>query len=101
MSYVAEYTGIAIGMEIVGVPPLVSIPAVAVPILYPDPLSLVLGLMVVFVFVLAGPGILMEEARVLEEDHGACVSSGRTKSANWASLGAVLSFGIVALLASV
>lgn len=27
VSYVAEYTGIAIGMEIVGVPPIVSMPA--------------------------------------------------------------------------
>ncbi len=36
-----------------------SIPAVAIPIFYPDPLNLALNLMVLFVFVLIGPGILL------------------------------------------
>jgi Mn2+/Fe2+ NRAMP family transporter len=78
-----------------------SIPAVVIPILYPEPLSLVLGLMVVFVFVLVGPGILMgllgSDSRVM----GGHVSNSYWKVAYWVSLAAVLSFGLVAVLSAV
>lgn len=77
-----------------------SLPGVVIPILYPEPLSLVLGLMVVFVFVLAGPGILMgllgSDSRVM----GAFASGKRWQAAYWASLALVLSFGVVALAAA-
>ncbi|MDG7016285.1 MAG: divalent metal cation transporter [Nitrososphaerota archaeon] len=75
-----------------------SLPAVAVPILYPEPLTLVLNLMVVFVFVLAGPGILMGRLASDKRIMGDYVSSKRWKSAYWLSLAMVLSLGVVALV---
>jgi Mn2+/Fe2+ NRAMP family transporter len=78
-----------------------SLPAVAIPILYPEPLSLVLGLMVVFVFVLVGPGILMG---LLGSNHrimGAYASNRSWNVAYWLSLAAVLSFGVVAVVAAI
>jgi Mn2+/Fe2+ NRAMP family transporter len=63
-------------------------------------LSLVLNLMVVFVFVLVGPGILMGKLTSDRRIMGNYVSSARWKVAYWLSLGAVLTFGVVALAAS-
>jgi Mn2+/Fe2+ NRAMP family transporter len=78
-----------------------SLPAVAIPILYPEPLSLVLGLMVVFVFVLVGPGVLMgllgSDRRIM----GAYTSNRYWKVAYWLSLTAVLAFGVVAVVAAI
>jgi manganese transport protein len=76
-----------------------SIPAVAVPIFYPNPLSLVLNLMVVFVFVLAGPGILMGMVASNRNIMGNLVSNTPWKMTYWLSLATVLSFGIVAVVA--
>ena len=76
-----------------------SLPAVAVPIFYPDPLALVLGLMVAFVFVLAGPGILMGRLASDSRVMGGYTSSGFLRVAYWVSLAAVLSFGVAALFA--
>ena len=76
-----------------------SIPGVAIPIFYPDLLSLVLGLMVAFVFVLAGPGILMGKIASDVRVMGEYASRGFLKFAYWTSLAAVLSFGLVALYA--
>jgi Mn2+/Fe2+ NRAMP family transporter len=78
-----------------------SLPAVVVPIFYPHPLSLVLNLMVAFVFVLAGPGILMGLLTSNRKVMGSLVSNRRWKIAYWLSLAAVLSFGIVAVAALV
>ena len=78
-----------------------SVPAVAVPIFYPDPLALVLGLMVVFVFVLVGPGFLMGKLASDRKVMGNYVSGRWLKIAYWASLAAILSFGVVAVLSSV
>lgn len=75
-----------------------SLPAVAVPIFYPDPLALVLGLMVVFVFVLVGPGILMGRLASDKRIMGEYVSNKRWKFAYWLSLAMVLSFGVIALV---
>ena len=77
-----------------------SVPGVAIPILYPEPLSLVLGLMVVFVFVLVGPGVLMGMLGSNKRIMGEYVSTSRWKVAYWASLAAVLGFGIVAVVAA-
>lgn len=74
-----------------------SLPAVAIPMFYPDPLDLVLGLMVVFVFVLAGPGFLMGRLASDRRIMGEYASKGPMKVAYWLSLAAVLSFGVVAL----
>jgi len=77
-----------------------SLPAVAVPIFYPDPLSLVLGLMVVFVFVLVGPGVLMGMLASDRRIMGGLTSGKRLQAAYWVSLAAVLSFGVIALVAA-
>ena len=77
-----------------------SLPAVAIPIFYPDPLALVLNLMVVFVFVLVGPGVLMgllaSDRRVMGEH----VSDRRWSLAYWLSLAMVVALGVVAVAAA-
>lgn len=77
-----------------------SVPAVLVPMLYPDPLGLALNLMVVFVFVLVGPGVLMgmlaSDGRVM----GALASTRRWKVAYWLCLAAIVGLGVVALVAA-
>ena len=78
-----------------------SVPAMAIPILYPDPLSLVLGLMVVFVFVLVGPGVLMGLLGSNRRIMGEHASSTPWSIAYWASLAVVLSFGVLAVLSSI
>jgi Mn2+/Fe2+ NRAMP family transporter len=74
-----------------------SLPGVVIPVLYPEPLSLVLGLMVVFVFVLIGPGVLVglvgSDSRIM----GAHASNKYWRAAYWLSLAAVLSFGVFAV----
>lgn len=77
-----------------------SLPAVAIPIFFPDPLVLVLSLMVLFVFVLAGPGFLMGRLASDQRVMGGYASKGPVKVAYWLSLAVVLSFGIVALVAT-
>ena len=77
-----------------------SLPAVAIPIFYSNPLSLVLNLMVVFVFVLVGPGILLGRLASDRKVMGAYVSSGRWQIAYWLSLVLILSFGVIAVVAA-
>ncbi len=77
-----------------------SVPAVLVPVLYPDPLGLVLNLMVVFVFVLVGPGLLMGILASNGRIMGKYASTRRWKVAYWLSLTAVVSFGVIALAAA-
>lgn len=75
-----------------------SVPAVVVPIFFPNPLALVLNLMVVFVFVLAGPGIVMGALASNRKIMGRYASSASWKVAYWASLVMVLGLGVVALV---
>lgn len=77
-----------------------SLPAVAIPIFYPDPLGLVLNLMVVFVFVLAAPGILLGKLAQDRRVMGAYASGRRWGVAYWLSLALILSFGVLALAAA-
>lgn len=77
-----------------------SLPAAAVPIFYPNLLGLALSMMVVFVFVLAGPGILLGMLASDRRVMGEYVSGGSWKVAYWLSLAIVLSLGIVALAAA-
>jgi len=77
-----------------------SVPAVVIPIFYPTPLSLVLDLMVVFVFVLVGPGVLMGFLSADKRIMGGNASGTGWKAAYWVSLAAVLGFGIVAVAAA-
>jgi len=77
-----------------------SIPAVAVPIFYPDLLGLALNMMVVFVFVLAGPGILLGRLASDKKVMGTYVSSNLWKTAYWVSLVSVLCLGVIAVAAA-
>jgi Mn2+/Fe2+ NRAMP family transporter len=76
-----------------------SLPAVAVPIFYPDLLGLALNMMVLFVFVLAGPGILLGRLASDRKLMGTYVSSRLWRTAYWLSLAMVLCLGVVALAA--
>jgi Mn2+/Fe2+ NRAMP family transporter len=77
-----------------------SAPAVVIPILYPEPLSLVLELMVIFVFVLIGPGVLMGLLSANKRIMGDHASGTAWKVAYWLSLAAVIGFGIAAVAAA-
>jgi len=76
---------------------LESIPAVLVPLFDPQLVSLVLALMVAMVFILIVPGVLVgkiaSDARVM----GAQALRGLWRWAFWASLGFVVSVGVVAV----
>ena len=76
-----------------------SLPAVAVPIFYPDLLGLALNMMVLFVFVLAGPGILLGKLASDRKVMGTYASGSLWKAAYWLSLAMVLCLGVVALAA--
>ena len=80
---------------------LESVPAVLVPIFLTNQLTLVLDMMVAFVFVLIGPGILMGLLASNKRIMGSYASGGLWKVAYWLSLAAVLSFGVVAVAAAV
>jgi Mn2+/Fe2+ NRAMP family transporter len=77
---------------------LESIPAVAVPIFFSGQITLVLNLMVAFVFVLVGPGILMGLLASNKRIMGQYASSAGWKAAYWLSLAAVLSLGVLAVV---
>jgi manganese transport protein len=79
---------------------LESAPAVAVPILYPEPLSLVLDLMVLFVFVLIGPGILLGLIGADRKVMGEYASGRMSKVAYWVSLASVVGFGLAAVVSA-
>lgn len=80
---------------------LETLPAAIVPVLFSNPLNLVLNLMVVFVFILVGPGVLLgllaQDKRIM----GDLVSTGSWKIGYWVSLLFVLSFGFLALFAAI
>jgi len=75
-----------------------SIPAVFVPLLFPQLVTLVLALMVAMVFILIVPGIflgrLVSDARVM----GSEASRGLWRGGFWASLGFVVTVGILAVV---
>jgi len=75
-----------------------SIPAVFVPLLFPQLVTLVLALMVAMVFILIVPGIflgrLVSDTRVM----GSEASRGFWRGAFWASLGFVVAVGILAVV---
>ena len=74
-----------------------SAPAVVIPILYPAPLSLVLELMVIFVFVLVGPGVLMGLMSANRRIMGGNASGRGWSAAYWLSLAVVIGFGVLAV----
>jgi manganese transport protein len=75
-----------------------SVPAVFIPLLFPQLVTLVLALMVAMVFILVIPGVLLgklvSDSRVM----GTATSRGLWRGAYWASLGFVVSVGILAVV---
>ena len=76
-----------------------SLPALLVPLFYPQLVSLILVLMVAMVFILIIPGVLVgkiaSDARLM----GAEALRGPWKGAYWASLGFVVAVGVIAVAA--
>jgi Mn2+/Fe2+ NRAMP family transporter len=75
-----------------------SVPAVVIPFLFPHPLTLVLLLMVLLVFILIGPGVLVgllaSDPRIM----GTHASHGFWKAAYWVSLTSVVLCGVIAVV---
>ena len=78
---------------------LESVPAVFIPLLFPQLVTLVLGLMVAMVFILLVPGIfvgrLASDARLMGRD----ASRGLWQVAYWASLAFVVAVGVASVVA--
>jgi Mn2+/Fe2+ NRAMP family transporter len=74
-----------------------SAPAVLVPLLLAHSVGFLLQLMVLFVFVLMGPGVVMGFVASNPRVMGAHASKGFWKAAYWLCLGAVLLSGILAV----
>ncbi|HKN07383.1 MAG TPA: divalent metal cation transporter [Thermoplasmata archaeon] len=75
-----------------------SIPAVFVPLLFPQLVTLVLALMVAMVFILVVPGIFLGQLASDPRVMGPEASHGFWRGAYWASLGFVVSVGILAVV---
>jgi len=75
-----------------------SVPAVFVPLLFPQLVTLVLALMVAMVFILIVPGVfvgtLASDSRLM----GSETSRGFWRAAFWVSLGFVVSIGVLAVV---
>ncbi|MGP8077479.1 MAG: NRAMP family divalent metal transporter [Thermoplasmata archaeon] len=74
-----------------------SIPAVFVPLLFPQLVTLVLSLMVAMVFILIVPGIFLGKLASDPRVMGSEASRGFWRWSFWASLGFVVSVGILAV----
>jgi len=75
-----------------------SVPAVIIPFLFPHPLTLVLDLMVLLVFILIAPGILVGLLASDRRIMGDQASRGFWKVAYWASLSSVVLCGVLAVV---
>ncbi|MGP8072276.1 MAG: NRAMP family divalent metal transporter [Thermoplasmata archaeon] len=76
---------------------LESIPAVLVPLFYPQLIDLILALMVAMVFILIVPGILVGKIASDPKIMGREALHGAWRAAFWASLAFVVSVGVVAV----
>jgi len=74
-----------------------SLPALLVPMLFPNLLSLAIGMMVLFVFVLLGPGIMVGLIARKKQVMGDLASSPGWSVAYWVSLALVVVSGFIAL----
>ena len=79
---------------------LESLPALFVPILFPDLFNLAIGLMVLFVFVLLGPGIMVGLIARKKQLMGELASNPAWSILYWASLALVVASGLAALAAA-
>lgn len=80
---------------------LESVPAVVVPLLFPQLITLVLGLMVAMVFILIVPGVFVGRLASDPELMGSDRLAGTWRVAYWVSLLFVVSVGFVAVAVSV
>jgi len=78
-----------------------SLPALVVPMLFPDLFNLAIGLMVLFVFVLLGPGIMVGLIAGKKRIMGDLASNSAWSIVYWASLALVVACGLIALVAIV
>jgi manganese transport protein len=92
--------------EALGLPPrsviwiyvMESVPAVFVPLLFPQLVTLVLALMVAMVFILVIPGIFLGRLASDPGVMGSEASRGLWRGGYWASLGFVVTVGILAVV---
>jgi len=75
-----------------------SVPAVLIPLLFPQFVTLVLALMVAMVFILVVPGLLLGKLASDSRVMGSEVSRGLWRGGYWASLGFVVTVGTLALV---
>lgn len=75
-----------------------SIPAVFIPLLFPQLVTLVLALMVVMVFILIVPGIFVGQLTSDSRVMGSEASRGFWRGAFWASLALVVSVGVLGVV---
>jgi manganese transport protein len=78
---------------------LESLPAVAVPMFYPNLFNLLLNSMVAFTFVLIGPGVILGLIAGNRKIMGDNVSSLSLKIGYWTSLAVIVGFGVFAVFA--
>jgi len=76
-----------------------SLPALLVPMLFPDLFTLAIGMMVLFVFVLLGPGILVGLIAGKKRIMGKLASNPVWSAMYWVSLALVVASGLIALAA--
>ena len=76
-----------------------SLPALIVPMLFPDLFNLAIDLMVLFVFVLLGPGIMVGLIARKKQIMGKLASSAALSAMYWASLALIAASGLIALAA--
>jgi manganese transport protein len=74
-----------------------SLPALVVPLLFPDLFHLAIDLMVVFVFVLLGPGVMVGLITRKKRIMGKLSSSWSWCVAYWVSLALIVASGLIAL----
>jgi manganese transport protein len=77
-----------------------SFPALLVPMLFPDLFHLAIDLMVLFVFVLLGPGVMVGLITRRKRLMGRLSSNSWWSIAYWVSLGLVVASGFIALAAA-
>jgi manganese transport protein len=78
---------------------LESLPALAVPMLFPDLFHLAIDMMVLFVFVLLGPGVMVGLITRKKRIMGSLSSGLGWSAAYWVSLALVVASGFIALAA--
>ena len=77
-----------------------SLPALIVPMLFPDLFTLAIGMMVLFVFVLLGPGVMVGLIARKKQVMGGLTSTLGWSVAYWLSLALVVASGFIALAAA-